>query len=139
MLAIYRIAGFDCEQKFLRISYLGCKRNARGFYIHEYVVCIELIRACAHVLCDRRLLLHPLLSSMSALFTVDSMVQGNHIYKEFRTAILVKNSVVCRREKSNIYDPFAVSVLKSDVIVSHVPRKISTVYHVHYNQLQLIM
>ena len=78
---IYRIARFDCEQNFLRISYLGHKRNARSFYIYEYMVCIELIRACVHVWCDRRLLLHPLLSSMSVSFTVDSMVQGNHIYK----------------------------------------------------------
>ena len=52
--------------------------------------------------------------------------------------ILVKNSVVCRRERNNIYDPFAISVLKSDVIVGHVPREISAAYHVHYNQLQLI-
>ena len=88
-----------------------------------------------HVWCDKRLLLHPLLLSMSVLFTVDSMVQGNHISKAIWDSHLVKNSVVCRRERNNIHDPFAVSVLKSDIIVGHVPRAISAACYVHYNQL----
>ena len=47
----------------------------------------------------------------------------------FGTAILVKNSV--GRERNNIHDPFAVSVLKSDVIVGHVPRAISAACYMY--------
>ena len=32
--------------------------------------------------------------------------------------------LACRRERNNIHDPFAVAVLKSDVIVGHIPRAI---------------
>ena len=45
-VSIYFIAGFDCEK---RMNYLGHSRNARGFYIYEYVLCIELFRARVHV------------------------------------------------------------------------------------------
>ena len=49
IIFIYRIAGFDCEQNFLRMSYLGHRRNTCGFYIYEYVLCIELFCARVHV------------------------------------------------------------------------------------------
>ena len=61
------------------MGYLGHRKNAHGFYIYEYVLYIELFRARVHVF--GRLLLHPLLLSMSVSFTVDSVVRGNHIYK----------------------------------------------------------
>ena len=32
----------------------------------------------------------------------------------------------CSRETSNLHDPFAVKVLKTDEIVSHLPRRISS-------------
>ena len=32
----------------------------------------------------------------------------------------------CSRETSNLRDPFAVKVLKTDEIVSHLPRRISS-------------
>ena len=48
-LGVYHIAGFDCEQKFLRMSYLGHKRNAHGFYIYECMVCIKLFLTRVHV------------------------------------------------------------------------------------------
>ncbi len=31
----YRIAGFYCEKKFLRMIHLGHRRNIYGFYIYE--------------------------------------------------------------------------------------------------------
>ena len=48
-LANYRIAGFDCKQKILQMSFLGHRRIAGGFYIYEYLVCIELFHARVHV------------------------------------------------------------------------------------------
>ena len=121
------------------------KKCTRSLYLWIRGVYWIVSHTCACVWCDRRLLLHPLLLSMSVSFTVDSMIWGNHIYKLrlFGTAILVKNlmnnSVVCRCERNNIHDPFAVALLKSDVIISHVPRAISAACYVQYNQLQLIM
>ena len=32
----------------------------------------------------------------------------------------------CSRETSNLHDPFAVKVLKTDEIVSHLPKRISS-------------
>ena len=73
---------------------------------------------------------------MSVSFTVaiDSMVQGNHIYKAIRDSHLGEER---RHERNNIHNPFIVSVLKSDVIVGHVPREILAAYYVQYNQFQL--
>ena len=49
--------------------------------------------------------------------------------KIFGTAILVKN-LQCSRKRNNIHDPFAIAVLKSDVIVGHIPRAISAACYV---------
>ena len=38
--------------------------------------------------------------------------------------------LACRRQRNNIHDPFAVAVLKSDVIVGHIPRAISATCYV---------
>ena len=65
----------------------------------------------------------PLLSSMSISFTVDSMIQGNHVYKDTWDSHLGEE-LACRHERNNIYDLFAVAVLKLDAIVGHVPRAI---------------
>jgi len=35
-------------------------------------------------------------------------------------------TLACQREEGNVYDPFAVKVVKSGVIVGHVPRRISS-------------
>ena len=48
---------------------------------------------------------------MSVLFTVDSMIRGNHIYKAIWDSHLGEE-LVCRHERNNIHDPFAVAVLK---------------------------
>ena len=36
--------------------------------------------------------------------------------------------LACKRETGNVYDPFAVKVVKTGVIVGHVPRKISSTW-----------
>ena len=81
---------FRSQKKCMRFLYL----RIRGVY---WIVS----HTCACVWCDRRLLLHPLLLSMSVSFTVDSMVllwfKETIFTRLFGTAILVKNSVVCRR------------------------------------------
>jgi len=37
-------------------------------------------------------------------------------------------TLTCQHEGGNVYDPFAVMVGKSGVIVGHVPRRISSMY-----------
>ena len=73
--------------------------------------------------------LRPLPSSMSISFTVDSMIRGNHVYKDIWDSHLGEE-LTCRRERNNIHDPYAVAVLKSDVIVGHIPRAISAACYV---------
>ena len=37
-----------------------------------------------------------------------------------------EETLACQREGGNVYDPFAVKVVKSGVVVGHVPRRISS-------------
>lgn len=59
----------------------------------------------------------------AALFVVESMVRGYHVYQENWNAT-VGEELVCRRETGNVLDAFAVAVIKSSEPVGHVPRKI---------------
>lgn len=63
---------------------------------------------------------------MADFFEVDAMVRGYHQYREIWEAE-VGEQLECRRENSNPHDIFAVAVLKSRVVVGHVPKKISSV------------
>ena len=109
-------------------------------FTNTWCMCIELFRVRVHVFGVTdvyRFFIPCFCQCLSVSFTVDSMIQGNHIYKAIWDSHLGEE-LVCRRERNNIPDPFAVAVLKSDVIVGHVPRAISAVCYVQYNQLQLI-
>ena len=53
---------------------------------------------------------------------VEAMVSGYHVYKEIWCAAVGKE-LSCIREVENYSDPFAVAVVRSGVIVGHVPRK----------------
>ena len=53
------------------------------------------------------------------------MVRGYHKYKDIWEAEVGEN-LVCERETGNVHDLYAVSVIKSGVVVGHVPRKISS-------------
>ena len=59
-------------------------------------------------------------------FFVDSVIRGFHIYKDIWDPE-VGELLMCRQEFGNLHDPYAVSVIRGDeVIVGHVPRKISS-------------
>ena len=58
-------------------------------------------------------------------YTIEAMVRGYHVYKEVWCAA-VGEELSCVREV-NYRDPFAVAVMRSGVVVGHVPRKISSV------------
>jgi len=59
-------------------------------------------------------------------FTIDSMVQGHHVYQQVWTPV-AGESLICAREGDNACDHYAVAVLQHDTIVGHLPRSISTV------------
>ncbi len=61
--------------------------------------------------------------SERASFCVEAMARG---YQSVCTA-LVGEELPCQWETVNHRDPFAVPVLKDEVIVGHVPRKISSI------------
>ena len=63
---------------------------------------------------------------MADFFEVDAMVRGYHQYREIWEAE-VGEQLECQRENSNPHDIFPVAVLKSGVVVGHVPKKISSV------------
>ena len=61
-------------------------------------------------------------------FSIKSMVRGYHAYCDIWSASL-DEELVCAREPDNYSarDPFAVAVVRSEVTVGHIPRKISSV------------
>lgn len=62
---------------------------------------------------------------MESSFTMESCVRGHHAYQNVRTPA-INETLVCKREPGNIYDPYAVAVYTgSAAIVGHVPRIIS--------------
>ena len=67
-----------------------------------------------------------LLAAVMSSFCVDSMVRGYHIYHDIRSTSL-NEELVCTREPDNFPDPFAMAVVFFEVIVGHIPRKISSV------------
>ena len=58
---------------------------------------------------------------------ISSVIRGHHIYKEVWE--LIHGQILqCTREKSNRFDPCAVSIINSEEVVGHVPRRISAAY-----------
>ncbi len=62
----------------------------------------------------------------TAVFVVEAMVRGYHVYREIWDAT-VGEELDCQRETANVLDTFAVAVIKGSVTVGHVPRKISCI------------
>ena len=54
------------------------------------------------------------------------MVRGYHEYQSIWSAV-VGEELPCRIELSNPHDLFAVAICKSDIVVGHVPRRISSI------------
>ena len=57
-------------------------------------------------------------------FEVEAVVRGYHVYKEIWNPY-IGEELFCARELTNLHDPFAIAVVKSDQTVGHVPLKIS--------------
>ena len=57
-----------------------------------------------------------------ATFSLNSVVSGYHVYKDYWEAA-TGEILRCREERTNIHDPFAVAFIKDDSVVGHVPRK----------------
>ena len=57
---------------------------------------------------------------------VEAMIRGYHEYKSIWEAEMGE-ILACIREPSNVHDPYAVAVVKSSIIVGHVPRKFSSI------------
>ena len=53
------------------------------------------------------------------------LCEGYHVYKDIWEAS-IGEELICVRETSNAKDPFAVAVVKNEVIVGHIPKKISS-------------
>ena len=86
------------------------------------MVWTKLFRTRVHLF--GAIFLRSLPSSMFVSFAVNSMIEETMCTRIFGTTILVKNLHVgldVGIKGMNIYDLFAVAVLKSDVIVGHIP------------------
>ncbi len=58
----------------------------------------------------------------ACFFCVEAMVRGYHTYLRVWTAMV--GELPCQQETVNLWDSFAVAVLKDEVVVGNVPRKI---------------
>ena len=61
------------------------------------------------------------MSMPSRSFSWEMVIRGHRIYKEIWTPVIYE-ILICSQEHENSEDPFAVSVMKGDDIVGHVPR-----------------
>ena len=67
---------------------------------------------------------HVLMLTNQYVFSIEVMVHGYHEYKDIWDTP-VGGILPCQRNKRNIYDMFAVAVVKEGTIVGHCPRKFS--------------
>ena len=63
-------------------------------------------------------------SDLEECFT-QSCIRGYHVYQRVWTDPYVGETLDCRREPTNVVDRYAVSVIRSEVVVGHLPKKIS--------------
>ena len=66
-------------------------------------------------------------------FSVEPCNRGYHVYKDIWEASIGEH-LLYHRENGNCADPFAVGVVKNQVTVGHIPRKISSVYSLFFMQ-----
>ena len=57
---------------------------------------------------------------------MNSCVRGYHVYDTIWTAV-VGEELVCIREPTNVTDRYAVGVQKDEVIIGHLPKRISKI------------
>ena len=58
---------------------------------------------------------------------IECCIRGYHIYQEVWEAA-IDEELVCRPERGNAHDWYAVAVMKNDLVVGHLPRKFSGLY-----------
>ena len=59
-------------------------------------------------------------------YTIESCAREYRVYKDIWEA-RVGEELSCEREIGNSMDPFVVAVVKNDVTIGHIPRRISSV------------
>ena len=65
---------------------------------------------------------------LSATFSLTSVVRGYPVYKDYWEAA-TGETLRCSEERTNIHDPFAVTIIKGDSVVGHVPQKFPQSVH----------
>ena len=60
---------------------------------------------------------------------MDCAVRGYHVYQAIWPNPYMGEQLQCQEEYGNPHDMYAVSVIRDDVIVGHLPRNISTPCH----------
>ena len=60
-------------------------------------------------------------------FEKECFVRGYNVYKKI-WEFSIGEELDCRREPSNIVDQYAVAVVKSGIVVGHLPKKLSCIY-----------
>jgi len=58
------------------------------------------------------------------VYEQESCVRGYHIYKEIWDAS-IGEYLLCKREPFNWIDRYNAAVLKNDIVVDHIPKKLS--------------
>lgn len=66
-------------------------------------------------------------------YAYSSVIRGHHVYKSIWTPVIGETLHV-RIEENNEYDRFAVSVLREDEIVGHIPQEISRLFSSFLNR-----
>ena len=66
-------------------------------------------------------------SNKMASFELPCMTRGYYVYKDIWLAT-DGEILECRRELGNLYDPFAVAVIKDSAVIGHLPRQFSAVF-----------
>ena len=82
--------------------------------------------------------------TMEFTFSIETVVQGYHIYKEIWNAAMDGTELPCEREICNANDPFAIAIKKvtptaGNVTVGHTPRAISSVCSVFIHRGGIIV
>ena len=58
---------------------------------------------------------------------IECCIRGYHVYQDVWEAA-IDEELVCRPERSNGHDRYAVAVMKNDLVVGHLPSKFSRLY-----------
>ena len=66
----------------------------------------------------------PIIKMNNHVYSCESSIRGYHIYKDIWDPRMGEK-LSCLQEPGNVHDIYAVSVMKGDDIVGHVPRNIS--------------